>query len=330
MNIDMQDYLNALQSTQFSKELVNQGLEMAQQKRETIMPLSELSLGEGIKSLGEQAYTYVKEQGTQMVKDALRSKMQEVGIDDETINSTLEGDLSLDNIASKVSSLISKAKSTAQDLVGQAQSKVEGVVSDIQTQAEGVVSDIQTQAQELSSGLSNTFDNITSTLRSNITDAQGVADDLMAQSMQEYNAMTSIGEPSLMEAETGTSNILSRISNFFQPQEVIPQDIEMVNFADIAPEVSTTIAPAIGDLITTGSNIVGGVSGAIEGATGAVSGAIEGATGALEGIGAGLDMSGALAPVGALLGVIGGIVGIVEGEKPEQSQGILNPSSQFL
>lgn len=358
MNIDMQSYLDALQSTQFSKELINQGLEMAQQKREeTTLPISELSLGEGIKSLGEQAFSYVKQQGTQMVKDALRSKMKDAGIDDETINSTLEGDLNLETLTSKVGSLITKAKSTAQDLVSQAQSKVEGVVSDIQsqaqdlvgqaqTQAEGLVDQVQSQVEGLGQTLTDSLDNITSTVRSNISDAQGIADDLTSQAMQEYNVASRIGEPTLMEAETGTSNIVSRISNFFQSPQPQPQDIEMVDFSDLAPEVSSTIAPelsstiapAINDLVSTGSNIASGLSDAVSGAIGGVSeavsgatGAIEGTVGALEGIGAGLDMSGALAPIGAILGIVGGIVGIFEGEKSPQEQApILNPSSQFL
>ena len=348
MNIDMQSYFNALQSTQMSNELINQGLEMAQQKREgTILPISELSLGEGIKSLGEQAFSYVKQQGTQMIKDALRSKMEDVGIDDNTINSTLEGDLNLDTLASKVGDLVSKAKSTAQDLVSQVQTNAEGIVSDIQTNAEGIVSNIQSQVGELKQGLTDSLDNLTSTVKSNISDAQGIADDLTSQAMQEYNVATRIGQPTLMEVETGTSNIVSRISNFFQSPQTQPQDIEMVDFAGdiapevsatIAPELSATIAPAINDLVSTGTNIASGLSEAVSGAIGGVSeavsgatGAIEGTVGALEGIGAGLDMSGALAPIGAILGIVGGIVGIFEGEKSPQEQApILNPSSQFL
>jgi cell division septum initiation protein DivIVA len=390
MNIDIQSYIDALQSTQFSQELVNQGLEMAQERKEATLPLSELGLGEGIKIFGEQAFTFLKQQGTQVIKDALRSKMKDAGIDDDTINSTLEGDLSLDNITSKVGSLISKAKSTAQDLVSQAQSKVEGTVSDLQSQAQDIASEVQSQAEDLvgqvqsqaqdlvgqvqsqaedivgqvqsqvgglRQTLTDSLDNLDTTVRSNIIDAQGIQDDLVSQSLQQYNSIIRSGQSSLVETETGTSNILSRISNFFQPQTIQPQDIEMVNFADvapeisssIAPEISSSIAPTISDLVGASSNILSGVSetvssaisgatsavsgatSAISGVTGATTGAIEGATGALEGLGAGLDFSGALAPIGAILGIIGGIVGIVEGDKPAQEQlPILNPSSQFL
>ena len=351
-----------------------------------------------------------------MLKDALRTKMKDAGIDDDTINSTLEGDLNLDTLTNKVSSLISKAKSTAQDLanqaqskaeglvsdlksqaqdfVSQAQSKAEGVVSDLQSQAEGIVSQVQSQAEGIVSqvqsqaenlvdqiptqdevlqlasqrpnfiptqedlpegagaiqNLTDSLDNVTSSIRSNIADAQGLADNLTTQSLQDYSSLIRIGQPSLMEVETGTSNILSRITNFFQPQQVQPEEIEMVNLGDIAPEISSiiapeissTIAPAISDLVSAGSNIATGVSDAVSGAVGsasealsgvseAVTGAIEGATGALEGIGAGLDMTGALAPIGALLGIVGGIFGIVESDKSPQEQApILNPSSQFL
>jgi phage-related protein len=368
MNIDIQSYIDALQSTQFSQELVNQGLEMAQERKEATLPLSELGLGEGIKIFGEQAFTFLKQQGTQVIKDALRSKMKDAGIDDDTINSTLEGDLSLDNITSKVGSLISKAKSTAQDLVSQAQSKVEGTVSDLQSQAQDLVGQVQSQAEDLvgqvqsqvgglRQTITDSLDNLDTTVRSNIIDAQGIQDDLVSQSLQQYNSIIRAGQSSLVETETGTSNVLSRISNFFQPQTIQPQDIEMVNFADVAPEVSSTIAPeisstiapTISDLVGASSNILSGVSetissaisgatsavsgatSAISGVTGATTGAIEGATGALEGLGAGLDFSGALAPIGAILGIIGGIVGVVEGDKPAQEQlPILNPSSQFL
>jgi ElaB/YqjD/DUF883 family membrane-anchored ribosome-binding protein len=317
MNIDMQSYFNALQATDFSQQLTNQKLQIEQQKREALMPLSELSLGEGVKVLGEKAIEFAKSQGTQIVKDAVRSKLQEAGVDEDTINSTLEGDLTLDNLTSKVGSLIS-----------QAQTKAQGVVSDIQSQAEGIMSDIQSQAQGLKQTFTDSLDNLQSTVKSNIADAQGVMDDLSSQALQEYNTMRSnFVEPSLMETETGTSNLISKVSNFFQSPQVQPTDIEMVNFAEGAPEVSS-IAPEIGDVLSSGSKLL---SGATDAVSGAVSGATEAVTGGLEGLSAGLDTTGILAPLGALLSVGLGIFGIVESEKSPQEQGsILNPSSQFL
>ena len=313
----MQSYFNALQATDFSQQLTNQKLQIEQQKREALMPLSELSLGEGVKVLGEKAIEFAKSQGTQIVKDAVRSKLQEAGVDEDTINSTLEGDLTLDNLTSKVGSLIS-----------QAQTKAQGVVSDIQSQAEGIMSDIQSQAQGLKQTFTDSLDNLQSTVKSNIADAQGVMDDLSSQALQEYNTMRSnFVEPSLMETETGTSNLISKVSNFFQSPQVQPTDIEMVNFAEGAPEVSS-IAPEIGDVLSSGSKLL---SGATDAVSGAVSGATEAVTGGLEGLSAGLDTTGILAPLGALLSVGLGIFGIVESEKSPQEQGsILNPSSQFL
>lgn len=332
----MQSYLNALQSTQMSSELINQGLEMAQQKREATMPLSELSLGEGAKALGEQVLSYAKTQGTQLVKDAIRSKMKDAGIDEDTINSTLEGDLNLDTLTSKVGSLISKAKSSAQDLVGQAQSKVEGAVSDLQSTAQDLVGQAQSQVEGLKQTLTDSLDNIDTTVRSNIADAQGIADDLTSQALQEYNSIRNITEPTLMEAETGTSNLFSRVSNFFQSQPAQPSEIEMVNFADVAPEVSSTIAPEIGasiapELSTTLSSASEAVTGAVSSAVSSASEAVTGAVAGLEGVSAGLDATGILAPLGAIASVALGIFGIVEAEKSPQEQApILNPSSQFL
>jgi hypothetical protein len=324
MNIDMQSYFNALQATDFSQQLTNQKLQIEQQKREALMPLSELSLGEGVKVLGEKAIEFAKSQGTQIVKDAVRSKLKDAGVDEDTINSTLEGDLSLDNLTSKVGSLISQAQTKAQGVVSDIQSQAEGIVSDIQSQVGGVVSDIQSQAEGLKQSFTDSLDNLQSTVKSNISDAQGVMDDLSSQALQEYNTMRSnFVEPTLMETETGTSNLISKVSNFFQSPQVQPTDIEMVNFAEGAPEVSS-IAPEIGDVLSSATEAV---TGAVSGATEAVTGAVAG----LEGLSAGLDTTGVLAPVGALLGVIGGIFGIVESEKSPQEQGsILNPSSQFL
>ena len=321
----MQSYFNALQASDFSQQLINQKLQLQQQQREALMPLSELSLGEGVKVLGEKAIEYAKSQGTQIVKDALRSKLKDAGVDEDTINSTLEGDLSLDNLTSKVGSLISQAQTKAQGVVSDIQSQAEGIVSDIQSQVGGVVSDIQAQAEGLKQSFTDSLDNLQSTVKSNISDAQGVMDDLSSQALQEYNTMRSnFVEPTLMETETGTSNLISKVSNFFQSPQVQPTDIEMVNFAEGAPEVSSSIAPELGDVLSSATEAV---TGAVSGATEAVTGAVAG----LEGLSAGLDTTGVLAPVGALLGVIGGIFGIVESEKSPQEQGsILNPSSQFL
>ena len=325
----MQSYFNALQATDFSQQLTNQKLQLEQQQREGLLPLSELGLGEGIKVLGEKAIEFAKSQGTQLVKDAVRSKLKDAGVDEDTINSTLEGDLSLDNLTSKVGSLISQAQTKAQGVVSDIQTQAEGMISDIQSQVGGVVSDIQSQAEGLKQTFTDSLDNLQSTVKSNISDAQGVMDDLSSQALQEYNTMRSnFIEPTLMETETGTSNLISKVSNFFQSPQVQPTDIEMVNFADVAPEVSSTIAPELGDVLSTGSKLL---SGATEAVSGAVSGATEAVSGAVEAVSAGLDLTGALAPLGALLSVGLGIFGIVESEKSPQEQGsILNPSSQFL
>lgn len=313
---DMQGYLGALQSTQMAQELFNQKLELLQQKKESTLPLSEMFTAEGGKSLLEQGFNAIKNSA----KDFARTKMKEVGIDDDTINSLLQGNFT-DTVQSKVTDLINQAKSTGEEAVSQVRGVVEGAVDEATTTLQNLSNQVSSTIEGAQGMLSDTIDNISSTVRDNIATAQGIQDDLTAQALQEYNPSISLGEISLSDIETNTSNLFQRFMSSVTPQV---QDIEMVDMANIPAGAEST--SSLTDLLSGGGQQI---SEAVSGVTEAVSGAADVATGAaLEGIGAAADF---LGPIGAIAGLALGIFGIVESEKtPEIQQPILNPSVQFL
>jgi len=367
---DIQSYLSALQSADFSNELVNQKLQLEQQQKESTLPISEMLTLESGKLIAERAFEIAKTKGVDFLKNTIKTKMKEAGIDDETIDSTLQGDLTPDALSDKALDLISKVKSEADDIVDNVTSQVNDLTERVPTQEEVLEAASQRQQvqptqedlpegagtieestqedlpedagtiEESTGNLTDTLDNLESTVRSNIVDAQGIADDLASQSMEQYSSILSTGRAGLSELQSGTSNIFQRLQNMFQPQIAEPADIEMVNLAPevssiVSPEISSTIAPEVGGILSKASDFISGgidsatgaISGAVEGATGAISGAVEGG---LEGAALGLDATGVLEPIGAILTAALGIFGIVEASRPEESTGILNPSSQFL
>lgn len=324
----MEGYFGALQTSQMAQELLNQKLELLQQKKESTLPLSEMLTAEGGKSLLEQGFNTIKENAMNAAKEFARSKMKEVGIDDDTISGLLKGDFT-DAIKSKVSNLIDTAKSTGEEAISQVKGTVEGAIDEATGTVEGLANQLKGTVEDAQGMISDSLDNITSTVRQNIATAQGIADDLKAQAIQEYNASGNMGEISLSDVDTNTSNLFQRFMNYAAPE---PQDIEMVDMA--APETSD-ITTGISDILSSGqealSGLTSGVSEAISGATEAVSGVSEAASvagGALEGLAVGADF---LGPVGALAGLALGIFGISEAEKSQEiQQPILNPSTQFL
>jgi hypothetical protein len=314
---DMQGYLGALQSTQMAQELFNQKLELLQQKKESTLPLSEMFTAEGGKSLLEQGFNAIKNSA----KDFARAKMKEAGIDDDTINSVLQGNFT-DAIQSKVTDLINQAKSTGEEAVSQVRGAIEGAVDEASTTLQNLSNQVSSTIEDAQGMLTDTIDNISSTVRDNIATAQGIQDDLTAQALQEYNPSISLGEISLSDIETNTSNLFQRFMSSVTPQV---QDVEMVNMANISAGAESSLS----DITSSFSNLLSGGGQQISEAVSGVSDVADVATGAaLEGIGAAADF---LGPIGAIAGLALGIFGIVESEKtPEIQQPILNPSAQFL
>lgn len=316
MNTDVQNYMGALSQVNFSKELINERIQTQLQKNEVLMPFSELALGESGKMILEKGVEFAKEAGVNAVKNFARGKMQEAGIDNDTINTILEGDLT--NL-SKVSSLVNVAKQKALD-VAKTKMKEAGVdddtansilKGDFNQAVKAKVDEAISKAKDIKSQVTDSIDNVGSELKQSIATSQGIADDLKAQAMQEYNSFRiDAGDmPTLMENEGFFSGIGNRLINAMTQQAPAqPQDIELVDMASIPPK-APIVTTATDATVDTGADIAGGVADlAVEAGIGEI-----------------------LGPIGLIGGLIGGIVGIIEGEKkPQVPQGILNPSEQFL
>ena len=310
MNTDVQNYMGVLSQVNFSRELINERVQTELQKNEALMPFSELALGESGKIILEKGVEFAKEAGVNAVKNFARGKMQEAGIDNDTINTILEGDLT--NL-SKVSSLINVGKQKALD-IAKAKMKEAGIdddtansilKGDFNQAVKAKVDEAISKVKQVKSEVSDTIDNVGGELKQGIATSQGIADDLKAQAMQEYNSFRiDAGDmPTLMENEGFLSGIGNRIMNTFTRQAPPPQpeDVELVDMASIPPK-APVITTATDTAVDTGADIAGGVADI----------AVE-------------------AGIGEILGPIGLIVGVIEGEKkPQVPQGILNPSEQFL
>lgn len=319
MNTGISDYLNTLSQVNFSKELITEKVQTEMQQKEVLMPFSELALGESGKMILEKGVEFAKEAGVNAIKNFARGKMTEAGVDPETIDTVLSGDLT--NL-SNVSSLINIAKQKALD-VAKGKMQEAGVDDDTITSilkgdfsgaVKAKVDEAISNVTDIKNQITDSISNIGGELKQGIATSQGIADDLKAQAMQEYNSFRiDSGEmPTLMENDSFMSGIGNRFMNMItqQPPPEL-QDIELVDMASIpskAPVISAT-ADAVDATVDTGAEIAGSIAE----------------------VGADIGIGELLGPIGIIGGLIGGIVGIVEGEKkPSVPQGILNPSEQFL
>jgi hypothetical protein len=315
MNTDVVNYMNVLSQVNFSKELINEKLQEQLQKKDELLPLSELALGESGKMILEKGVEFAKEAGVNAVKNFARGKMKEAGVDDETINSVLEGDLT--NV-SKISSLINVGKQKALDIAktkmqeaGIDDDTISSILKgDFSGAVKAKVDEAISKAQDLKTQLSDSIDNVGTELKQTISTSQGIADDLKAQAMQEYNSFRiNTGEiPSLTENESFLSGIGNRLLNMVGPAPAPPPgDIELVDMGSQLGKPAVSAVPEAS--VDTGADIGASIAE----------------------VGADVGIGELLGPIGIVGGLIGGLVGLIEGEKkPNVPQGILNPSEQFL
>ena len=334
---DYVSYLNALQAS----SMVSQTEE--QKKDDKVLPIEEESSLPGLALGGASGVLGVaKSIGVSFLKDTLKSKMKELGVDDDTIDNVLKGDLN-EVMQSKVGEVISKLKGMAQEGTDTAK----GLLQDAVDTAKGSVEDVVNTAKQTLQDSIETMQDTANNIKSNVMDvAQGPLDDLTAQSQQETSMFSNM---SLSEIEQGAQNIFSRVTNYFTGTPSEPQSIEMVDMAapeveSIAPEVSSTLSGALSQIQSGVSGIAGLTSEVASTATGIATTATEGvsalagtaAAAAGEAVGDGVlaaigTASSALGPLGIIAGLVGGIVGGIEMHKEEsQPMAILNPSSQFL
>jgi hypothetical protein len=313
----MEDALNYMNSVSEASQALNQVTALRQeaemqfqQKKEQLgqeleLP-SELTLTAAGSYLGKKVLGYVGEKFGSTISDVAG----QVGISQETVGKALSGDISgaLEQGAQEVSTAVSGAVESA---VGQAQEMVGGLVEE----GTGILGRI-----------SGALENIPSLTPSSIMPDIDIGN-IYNQGLEDLRAQAGIDE-NIFRDFTNVSIENSRPFSFNTPQ---PTEIEMTDFSNIATpatEATTTAEASTAEAVSTAGTA--GEAGAV--ATAETVGEVAGA----EAVGAGLDVTGVLAPIGALVGLIGGIVGFFEGHHQEAETmseaptPILNPSSQFL
>jgi hypothetical protein len=356
---DVSQYTNALGLSSFAQQFADAKEALDQQKKEALMPISELVLGgagtAGIEKIGSAIKSAVISKG----KELIASKLEDAGIPRETIDKVMSGDLK-----GGFEDALAKAKGMVQDKIAEVKDAVASKVEDLKGQASDAVEQAKTDLQSKIDSVRNQHENG--------MDGE-VGDDDFFPPGTDLNPIGSGGrvggtqtdvieEPTAKPAVIGEdpeatftepSSSLSESTNIMEtsfgqtPPENFPGGVnpgassEISNvgtdlpegFTNVIGDVSKTITgvtEGIGEAGTAVTGAVSGaVSGAIEGGTAAASGILEGVgSTVLEGLGAVADV--ALGPVGLVLGVIGGIIGMWEGTKaPKPMADILNASAQF-
>ena len=315
---DSLNYMNAVseagQALNQITALKNEAEYQFQQKKEQLgqeleLP-SEISITTAGTYLGKKVLGYVSEKFGSTIADVAGK----AGISEETVGKALSGDIS------------GAIESGTQELMTTAQSAVEGAVSQVQELGGMAVE----EGVGVLGKIGGALDNLQSVNLSSITPELDV-NNIYSQGLEDLRAQAGIDED-LFKQYTNVSIDELRPFSFNNPA---PAEIEMTDFSNIGTTTSTatsTAESATAEAVATSGTA--GEAGAEAGAsaiaetTGEVAGA--------EAIGAGLDVTGVLAPLGALVGLIGGLVGFFEGHHQESETmteaptPILNPSAQFL
>ena len=287
-----------------------------QQKKEQLgqeleLP-SEITLTTAGSYLGKKFLGYVGEKFGSTISDVAGK----VGISEETVGKALSGDISgaLEQGAQEVSSAVSGAVESA---VGQAQEMVGGLVEE----GTGILGRI-----------SGALENIPTITPSSIIPEVDIGN-MYSQGLEDLRAQAGIDEATFRDY-TNISLENSRPFSFNTPQ---PTEIEMTDFSNIGTPTTTGASESIGATTAEASTAEAVSTAGTAGEAGAIATAeTVGEVAGAEAVGAGLDVTGILAPVGALVGLIGGIVGFFEGHHQEAETmteaptPILNSSSQFL
>ena len=344
---DFSQYFNALQEAGIANQIANIKGQEEEEQRQAIAPIGELISTEGIKEGISSTIETAKEMAISKAKDVASQAMKKAGIDDETIQSIISGNVK-EAIMNKAQSIIGKIKGTAEDAVQQARDTAEGALQTAQNTAgeavdvvnqtpdilNGVLASITNQASKLDGVLNNfTDDNVTSlgndfassyfSRFGNEFDEPG---DLLEGTRPLFGSLRppqlDISMPNLTEG-TPLSDLTGK---------AIPADLGdagedalaqlktfIPNVSDtIASQVSNIVAPTTDTLTGIASSVSDTISGITSSATSAISGATDAISGAIAGATAGeeaVTTATGLASLGAeaILGPVGILLGLGAG-----------------
>ena len=344
--LDMSQYGSALNISAMTQQFEQAKADMAKQKDEALMPISELALGAGgtagIEGIGSAIKSAVISKG----KELLASKLEDAGIDKDTIAKVMDGD-----IKGGFESLLEKAKGIVADKVEGLKSAATDAAENLKQQALGKVEELKQQGsdalEQAKSDLQDKMDSFRSG-ESTVEDGFPEGEDLFPQGAGgRVVATEGIEEPESVFEDT--SSAISRSGNIMETSfgQTAPEDFMGYNsvasapstvglpegFTNIVGDVSKTISgvsdTATGALGDASTAISEGVSGAIAGGTEAATGVLEGiGSTVLEGVSAVADI--AMGPLGILATIGAGLAGLFEADKaPKALPEIINPSVQF-
>ena len=348
---DFSQYFNALQEAGIANQIANIKGQEEEEQRQAIAPIGELISTEGIKEGISSTIETAKEMAISKAKDVASQAMKKAGIDDETIQSIISGNVK-EAIMNKAQSLIGKAKGTAEEALSTAKTTAEEALStenslnintagdavDIVNQTpdilNGVFTSISNQSSKLDGVLNNfTDDNVTSlgndfassyfSRFGNEFDEPG---DLLEGTRPLFGSLRppqiDLSMPNLTEG-TPLSDLTGK---------AIPADLGdagedalaqlktfIPNVSDtIASQVSNIVAPTTDTLTGIASSVSDTISGITSSATSAISGATDAISGAIAGATAGEEAATAatgLASLGAdvALGPLGILLGLGAG-----------------
>lgn len=338
--LDASQYSNAIGIANIAQQFGEAKQALEQQKKEALMPISELALGgastAGIEQIGSAIKTAVIAKG----KELIGSKLKDLGFDEETVNKVMSG-----NFKGTLEDAVSKAKGLAEDKLAELKDAATSKLEDLKQQGMDAVEQAKGDLQDKLNSIKDMHEN-------------GIEEDgdffppgtdlnpIGSGGTIDLSPQTEAIEEPAIDSFTGTSSI-SQSGNIAETSfgKTPPEDFAgLSEVSDSGVGVPEAFSNIVGDVSNTISGVSEGISGAVGEAGSAVSGAVssaiaggtEAASGLAEGIGLSLTeglsavADVALGPVGVVAGIIGGLVGLFESDKPAKILApVLNPSVQF-
>lgn len=292
-------YLQNIQTSQnmkeYSQQLQQTALEKIQEARAPYQDIGTALIGESIREVGGALLKNVVSKASDAImntsKGLMRNAMEKAGIDSDTIEQTLSGNIGqamkskvsdlLDQVKGKAQSVVEDVQDQAQGLLENVQGKASGLMDDLQgqasnvlenaqSQAQGLLENVQSKAQDLldnaSDTVQNTIDTATNQAQSYVSDLQNTASntiddltqrasnisDILQSQPQQPPQNLSDNQP---EFEDSTGDLLEPSSNASLSSEFIPKEPIV---GDIGSEVGVEAGSEVG--VEVGSEVAGALA----------------------------------------------------------------------
>lgn len=236
-------YLQNIQTSQgiqqYSNQLQQTALEKIQESNAPFQDIGSALIGESIREVGGALLKNVVSKAGDAImntsKGLLRNAMEKAGIDSDTIEQTLQGNLG-QAMKSKVSDLLDQAKGKAQGLVEDVQNQAEGLLDNVQGQASNLMDDLQGQASSLLESAQSQAQGLLSNVKSQAQDLLDNASDTVQNTI---DTATNQAQSYVSDLQNTASNTIddltqraSNISDILQSQPPPPQQSELQQTQD--------------------------------------------------------------------------------------------------